>query len=58
MGASEKGVEELLPQKICHKNNFNCICTSGKTNCIVTTKKRLSEELNTGISSKYLINTQ
>lgn len=31
MSATEIGMEELLPQKICHKNNSNCMGISEKT---------------------------
>ena len=48
-------MEELLPHKRCHKNNFDCIGASEKTYSIGTTKKKLVEEMNTGISSKYVI---
>lgn len=39
MGTSKIGMEELLPQKWCHKNNLNCISRSEKTYCTDTTKK-------------------
>ena len=41
MGASEIGVEELLPQKRCHKNNLDYTGTSEKTYCSGATKKFL-----------------
>ena len=41
MGASEIGMEELLPQKRFHKN---CIGTS-ETNYWIGTTKKFSEEL-------------
>ena len=58
MSPSEIGVEELLPQKRYHKNNLDCTGTSEKNlfqwhNC-----EESWEELNIGISSKCLINTQ
>lgn len=57
MGTSKIGMEELLPQKWCHKNNLNCISRSEKLTALIQLKK-LSEELNNGISTRYLINTQ
>ena len=56
MSASEIGMEELLPQKRCQKNNFNLLAHVKKRIVLVELKK-LSEELNTGISL-YLINTK
>ena len=61
MSASEIVVEELLPQKRYHNNIHDCTGTNEKTYCSCTTKKsigRIKDELNIGISSKYLINTQ
>ena len=40
------------------QNNFNCIGPSEKTYHIGTTKIKLLQELNTGISSNSLKNTQ
>ena len=40
MGASEVGVEELLPQKRYHKKNLDCTGTSQKTYCSDTTKNK------------------
>ena len=53
MGASEIGVEEVLPQKRYYKNNLDCTGASER-NLLQLKKSR--EELNIGISSKYLIN--
>ena len=39
MCASDIGVEELLPQKRYHKNNFDCTGTNEKAYCIGTTVK-------------------
>ena len=50
MDVSEKGMEELLTQKI--------VLLQAKKIIPLVQLKKLSEELNTGISSKYLINTQ
>ena len=55
MGASEIGIEELLPQRKYHKNKL--VPASEKTYCSGTVKKSW-EELTIGISSKYLINMQ
>ena len=50
MDVSEIGMEELLTQKI--------VLLQAKKIIPLVQLKKLSEELNTGISSKYLINTQ
>ena len=55
MSASEIGIKELLPQKDVTKTTL--IGTSGTIYWIGYNKK-ISEEMNTLISSKYLINTQ
>ena len=57
MVASKVGAKELLPQKRYHKKNLDGTGTGEKAYCSGTTKKNM-EELNIGISSKYLINTQ
>ena len=50
------GMKQLLPQKRNQKNSLDCTGTIAKTYCSSRAKKSW-EELNVGVSSKYLINT-
>ena len=46
LNASEIAMKELLPQKRCHKKNFNCIGTNEKIYCIGTSKNVLIFDMN------------